>query len=105
MSETVKTEQVYYTKDFDNYTNSENNFVANQELTVTITLNKYRKLISDVALSNNKIDSANHELFASQRENENLKSEIKDLKDRLLAKSVQPISDEGDDYDDNEDDE
>lgn len=105
MSETVKTEQVYYTKDFDNYTNSENNFVVNQELTVTITLNEYRKLISDVALSTKKIDSAKHELFVSQQENEKLKSEIKDLKDRLLAKSVQPNSDEEDDNNDDEDDE
>ncbi|HCE4016407.1 TPA: hypothetical protein NER88_000923, partial [Staphylococcus aureus] len=45
MAENIKTEQHYYTKDFSGYRNEEDNFVANQELTVTITLNEYRKLI------------------------------------------------------------
>lgn len=57
MAENIKTEQHYYTKDFSGYRNEEDNFVANQELTVTITLNEYRKLIEIKAVKDKEEDT------------------------------------------------
>ncbi|HCD9184932.1 TPA: hypothetical protein NEG45_002675 [Staphylococcus aureus] len=57
MAENIKTEQHYYTKDFSGYRNEEDNFVANQELTVTITLNEYRKLIEIKAVKDKEEDN------------------------------------------------
>ncbi|HDI6526765.1 TPA: hypothetical protein POB87_000425 [Staphylococcus aureus] len=61
MAENIKTEQHYYTKDFSGYRNEEDNFVANQELTVTITLNEYRKLIEIKAVKDKEEDNEEDE--------------------------------------------
>lgn len=83
MSETIKTSEHYYTKNFGNYGSSDNNFVANQEITLTITLNEYRNLVEADAKTRNSIDKANSEKYKAQSENEKLKKEICELKDRL----------------------
>lgn len=88
MTETIKTTQHFYTKDFNNYSNSENNFVANQELTVTITLNEYRKLIESDTKAQQKISEANNDRYTREDENRKLKLEITDLKERLYNSSV-----------------
>ena len=83
MTEPVSNQPVYYTKDFDNYNNSTDNYVANQELTVTITLNEYRKLIGTSATSEKKISEANSEKYEAQRESEKLQKENAELKSRI----------------------
>ncbi|MEK5334402.1 hypothetical protein [Lysinibacillus sp. FSL W8-0992] len=95
MSETINTVQHYYTKDFGAYKQSEDNFVANQELTVTITLNEYRKLISESAQANAKIEEANKNKFIREEENRKLKEEIARLKGLLYEKTVvEPVEEE-----------
>lgn len=88
MSETIKTTEHFYTKDFSHYGNSTNNFVANQELTVTITLNEYRNLIGEVAKTTAKIDEANKDKYTREEENRKLKEEICRLKGQLYEKTV-----------------
>lgn len=86
MAEKTATQPVFYTKEFGSYNNSENNIVVNQELTVTITLNEYRELIKQAALSDSKIREANSEKYDAQsnvkrlsEENASLKSKIYEL--------------------------
>ena len=45
-------------KKFDGYGTNYNNFVAQSEITVTITLNEYRALVVDNAKAQSKIDEA-----------------------------------------------
>jgi len=88
MSETIKTSEHYYTKDFNAYKQSENNFVANQELTVTITLNEYRNLIGEAAKATAKIEEANKDKYTREEENRKLKEEVSRLKGLLYEKTV-----------------
>ena len=77
MAENIKTEQHYYTKDFSGYRNEEDNFVANQELTVTITLNEYRKLIEIKAVKDKEEDTYRGKYFAEERKTKNWKRKYK----------------------------
>jgi len=88
MSETIKTSEHYYTKDFNTYKQSENNFVANQELTVTITLNEYRNLIGEAAKATTRIEEANKDKYTREEENRKLKEEVSRLKGLLYEKTV-----------------
>lgn len=89
MSEsTINTAQHYYTKDFNAYKQSQDNFIANQELTVTITLNEYRNLIGEAAKASAKIDEANKDKYTREEENRKLKEEISKLKGLLYEKTV-----------------
>ena len=83
MSETIKTTEHYYTKEFNSYNNSENNFVANQELTITITLNEYRKLIQEVAKKEADIEEAKRGKWKAQNDKSDLEKEIEILKDKI----------------------
>ncbi|HGH0899289.1 TPA: hypothetical protein ACJHIR_001388 [Staphylococcus pseudintermedius] len=82
MSE-ISTTNHYYTKDFGSYNLSEDNFVANQELTVTITLNEYRDLISEKAKSKQKIDDARNDYYKERDKNRKLEDEVKSLKQKI----------------------
>lgn len=83
MSETIKTTEHYYTKEFNNYNNTEDNFVANQELTITITLNEYRKLIETSATKDTKIEEARSSRWKAERERDEAKKEIAELKNKI----------------------
>ena len=83
MSETIKTTEHYYTKEFNSYNNSENNFVANQELTITITLNEYRKLIQEVARKEADIEEAKREKWKAQNVKSDLEKEIETLREKI----------------------
>lgn len=84
MSDAIKTQPVFYTKEFDTYNNSQNNFVANQELTVNITLNEYRDLIEKNATRQKAIEEAKDQYYKAYRENEALKNENSELKSKLV---------------------
>lgn len=60
-----------------------NNFSAAQELTVTITLNEYRELVSKYATAKADIDKANEDRYVRESENRKLKEEISELKAKL----------------------
>ncbi|MDG0860357.1 hypothetical protein [Staphylococcus equorum] len=87
MSETIKTHEHYYTKEFGRYysENPEDNFVANQELTVEITLNEYRKLIKENAESSSKLSNERSESSKLRNENEKLEEELKELKNKVYV--------------------
>lgn len=81
------------------YSKDLNNFAAPQELTVTITLNEYRHLVSAVATAKADIDKANQDKFTRDQENRKLNEEVTNLKTKLYEmqkaldsfKTVSPI--------------
>ena len=75
---TVK--DVVLDKKLDDYGSNRNNFLAAQELSVNITLEEYRDLVSKAAISQHKIDEANSDKYNRNAENERLKKEIESLK-------------------------
>ncbi|WP_353457599.1 hypothetical protein [Staphylococcus coagulans] len=79
----INTTNHYYTKDFDAYKQTEDNFVANQELTVTITLNEYRNLITEKAGFEQKIDKTRNQYFEERNKVDELEKEIKSLKEKI----------------------
>lgn len=70
-------------KKIDSYSYEEENFIAPHEITVTITLSEYRKLIKEVATKQADIDKANSDRYARSLENEKLKQEISELQAEL----------------------
>jgi hypothetical protein len=67
-------------KKLDSYSSNNNDFVAAQEITVTITLNEYRDLVSFKAVGQKKIDEANSDKYTRDTENTKLREEIAALK-------------------------
>lgn len=60
-----------------------NDFIAEDEITVTITLNEYRDLIRSDATTQERIDRANESKYDRERENEALSAENAELKQEL----------------------
>lgn len=79
----VAIKDLVFDKKSDGYKFEENNFVASQEITVTITLGEYRKLIEDNATAKRRIEDANEDKYSRQAENESLKKENEELKVEL----------------------
>lgn len=79
-----KTAPVYYTKDFDGYSMSTDNFVANQELTVNITLNEYRELIKTAATHAVAESKANDKNYKLRRANDELNIKINQLNAKII---------------------
>lgn len=83
----------------DAYSKNLDNFTAPQELTVTITLNEYRKLVSANATASSDIEKANKDKYTRDMENKNLKEEVSALKAKIYEmqkeldsfKTVTPI--------------
>lgn len=67
-------------KKFDVYGTNYNNFVAQSEITVTITLNEYRALVVDNAKAQSKIDEANKDKYKRDAENRQLQEQVQQLK-------------------------
>ena len=59
------------------------NFIAPQEITVTITLAEYRELVKNNATTQVRIDEANKNKWERDTENKKLKEEIAELKAKL----------------------
>ena len=70
-------------KKIDSYGYDEKNFIAPHEITVTITIGEYRKLVAEVATKQADIDKANSDRYARNLENEKLKQEISELQSEL----------------------
>ena len=70
-------------KKLDRYGFDNNDFLAAGELTVTITLSEYRKLVKDVATAQARIDKAEADRYERNRENERLTEENNRLKAEL----------------------
>ena len=67
-------------KKLDSWYGNCNNFVAPQELTVTITLSEYRELVGRDATRKAEIDKANNDKYDRDCENKNLREEVARLK-------------------------
>ena len=71
-------------KKLDRYGNNYNDFVADKELTVTITLNEYRDLVGKNATSSARISEAEKDKYNRNIENNTLKERVKELERKLL---------------------
>lgn len=85
-------EQVF--KKETEYGTNENNFIGESEITVTITLNEYRELVSrkatrdkDVNEAVSKANESRIEARDLESENTKLKTEIYELKKKLEAQN------------------
>ena len=72
------------------YNVNEDNFVGESEITVTITLNEYRHLVSHVATRDKDVKKAEAEALAdrikaqeTEKENAELKAELYELKKKI----------------------
>ena len=70
-------------KKLDRYGFENNDFLASGELTVTITLSEYRKLVKDVATAQARIDKAEADRYERNSENTRLTEENNKLKAEL----------------------
>ena len=70
-------------KKLDGYSIEMNNYIAPQEITVTITLAEYRELVKKVATRDADIDKANADRWKREDENSKLKAEVAELKAKL----------------------
>ena len=65
------------------YMRNVDNFIVENELTVTITLSEYRQLVKNDAISQRQIDEANGDKYTRERQIEQLEEENKKLKSEL----------------------
>lgn len=72
-------------KKFDGYMSSSDlhNFIAPQEITVTITISEYRELVKKVATRDADIDKAESDKYERNRKIEELTKENAELKAKL----------------------
>lgn len=85
-------------KKLDRYGFDNNDFLAAGELTVTVTLSEYRKLVKDVATAQARIDKAEADRYDRNRENERLTEENNRLKAELyeMTKANEVVADNND---------
>ena len=81
--ENTTTKDVILDKKMDGYSFEKKDFVASGEITVTITLGEYRRLIADNATAQQRIDKADADKYSRNAENEALKKENAELKAEL----------------------
>lgn len=81
--ENTVVKDVLLDKKLDRYGFENNDFVASGEITVTITLSEYRKLVKDCATAQTRIDKAESDRYERNSENEALKEENAELKVEL----------------------
>ena len=94
--ENTTIKDVILDKKMDKYSFKEDDFIASGEITVTITLGEYRKLIADNATAQQRIDKADEDKYSRNPENEALKKENAELKAELyeLKKASEVIDTE-----------
>lgn len=76
--------QTLMNKKLDNWGSNLNDFKAEKELTVEITLNEYRELIKSKATKETDIEKANKDKYTREEENKKLKKQNKELESKLF---------------------
>lgn len=71
-------------KKLDSWGSNLNDFKAEKELTVEITLNEYRELIKSKATKETDIEKANKDKYTREEENKKLKKQNKELDSKLF---------------------
>lgn len=87
----VTVKDVVLDKKIEGYSFDRDNFLASGELTVTITLGEYRKLVENVATAQTRISKADEDKWKRNSENEALKKENAMLKEELLKYKLPPL--------------
>ncbi len=73
-----------YKKEVSGYSDSTNNYIAPDEITVTITLREYRELVTTKASFEDAKSKLTSEKYALQSERDALKKQLEELSGRLL---------------------
>lgn len=80
MSDTYTRPDPIQEKKIGEYNKNLNDFIAAQELTVTITLNEYRALVTKAATAQSQIDQASKDKYTRENENKTLNDIVAKLK-------------------------
>ena len=83
MSESVVVTSAVLDKKIENYNWSSKDYVAENELTITITLAEYRELVQSAATKQYDIAKANEDKYKRDSENKMLKEEVDSLRARI----------------------
>lgn len=83
MENNTTVKDVILDKKLDNYGINNNDFLASGELTVTITLEEYRRLVKDCATREYCINEAEKDKYTREHDNEELRKENAELKAEL----------------------
>lgn len=89
MAESVNVTSTILDKKIGSYDWKANDFVAENELTITITLAEYRALIASEATKSYDINKANEDKYKREDENRRLKEEVDRLRARLFEIQTQ----------------
>lgn len=85
MAESINVTDAILDKKMDSYTWESKNYVADREITITITLDEYRDLVKRVATSQYDIDKANKDQYERNQENKRLKEEVEQLRAKIYS--------------------
>ena len=96
MENNTTIKDVILDKKLDGYGTNNNDFLASGELTVTITLEEYRKLVEKCATREYCINEAEKDKYVRESENEELRKENAELKAELyeLQKRVGDVEED-----------
>jgi hypothetical protein len=83
MAESVNVTSAVLDKKFESYHWKANDYVAENELTITITLAEYRELITSHATKLHDIAKANEDKYNRDAENARLKEEVNALRAKV----------------------
>lgn len=83
MAESVNVTSAVLDKKMESYGWNAKDYVAENELTITITLAEYRELVKSVATKQHDIDKANEDKYKRDSENKMLREEVEALRSRL----------------------
>lgn len=72
----------------ESYSTNLHDFVADGEITVTITLSEYRDLVSFKANGNAKLSEMQSRMFKSEQNAEKLEEKVKALESAILEKTL-----------------
>ena len=83
MAESVNVTSAVLDKKMEHYNWAAKDYVAENELTITITLAEYRSLIESNATKHYDIDKANEDKYKRDSENKMLKEEVESLRAKI----------------------
>lgn len=84
MAESVNVTSAILDKKIEQYRWEAKDYVAENELTITITLAEYRALIASDATKHHDIAKANEDKYKREEDNKRLKEEVDSLRARLF---------------------
>lgn len=85
MAESVNVTSTILDKKIDHFDWKAKDFVAESEITITITLAEYRALVTSEATKQYDIAKANEDKYKRDSENKMLKEEVDSLRAKLYA--------------------